>query len=143
LIRAAAVRELDDRQRHLYRRHRDGAAKTIVEGKLAIPPTSPSCPTAARTPCTWPTSSAIALSMRHRFGRRRAARAWRHARLSDRHFDRPQARAAVELVLDDGREGDRKTGKLVATLNDFAAPVDALEMADGTLYVAELAAGTW
>jgi len=34
---------------------------------------------------------------------------------------------------------DRKTGKLVATLGDFAAPVDALEAADGTLYVAELA----
>lgn len=33
---------------------------------------------------------------------------------------------------------DRKTGKLVATLGDFAAPVDALEAADGTLYVAEL-----
>ncbi len=36
---------------------------------------------------------------------------------------------------------DRKTGKLVATLADFAAPVDALEAADGTLYVAELASG--
>jgi sugar lactone lactonase YvrE len=36
---------------------------------------------------------------------------------------------------------DRKTGKLVATLSDFAAPVDAVEMADGTLYVAELASG--
>jgi sugar lactone lactonase YvrE len=36
---------------------------------------------------------------------------------------------------------DRKTGKLVATLADFAAPVDAIEMADGTLYVAELASG--
>ena len=34
---------------------------------------------------------------------------------------------------------DRKTGKLVATLGDFAAPVDALETADGTIYVAELA----
>jgi len=34
---------------------------------------------------------------------------------------------------------DRKTGKLVASLADFAAPVDALEAADGTLYVAELA----
>jgi len=34
---------------------------------------------------------------------------------------------------------DRKTGKLVATYGDFAAPVDALETADGTLYVAELA----
>ena len=34
---------------------------------------------------------------------------------------------------------DRKTGKLVASLGDFAAPVDALEMADGTIYVAELA----
>src|SRR5882672_2010037 len=34
---------------------------------------------------------------------------------------------------------DRKTGKLVGTLGEFAAPVDALEMADGTLYVAELA----
>lgn len=34
---------------------------------------------------------------------------------------------------------DRKTGKLVATLGEFAAPVDALEMADGSLYVAELA----
>jgi sugar lactone lactonase YvrE len=34
---------------------------------------------------------------------------------------------------------DRKTGKLVATLGDFAAPVDALEMNDGTIYVAELA----
>ncbi|MFO1161728.1 MAG: hypothetical protein U1E60_23010 [Reyranellaceae bacterium] len=33
---------------------------------------------------------------------------------------------------------DRKTGKLVATLGDFAAPVDAVEAADGTLYVAEL-----
>ena len=36
---------------------------------------------------------------------------------------------------------DRKTGKLVATLGDFAAPVDALEAADGTIYVAELASG--
>ena len=36
---------------------------------------------------------------------------------------------------------DRKTGKLVATLSDFAAPVDALEAADGTVYVAELATG--
>jgi len=36
---------------------------------------------------------------------------------------------------------DRKSGKLVATLGDFAAPVDALEMADGTLYVAELGSG--
>jgi sugar lactone lactonase YvrE len=34
---------------------------------------------------------------------------------------------------------DRKTGKLVASFGEFAAPVDALEMADGTLYVAELA----
>lgn len=36
---------------------------------------------------------------------------------------------------------DRKTGRLVATLGDFAAPVDALEMADGTIYVAELGSG--
>ncbi len=36
---------------------------------------------------------------------------------------------------------DRKTGKLVATFQDFAAPVDALEETDGTLYVAELASG--
>jgi sugar lactone lactonase YvrE len=36
---------------------------------------------------------------------------------------------------------DRKTGKLVATLGEFNAPVDALEAADGTLYVAELATG--
>ncbi|HEY2873846.1 MAG TPA: hypothetical protein VGJ56_18115 [Reyranella sp.] len=36
---------------------------------------------------------------------------------------------------------DRKTDKLVATLSDFAAPVDAVEMADGTLYVAELGSG--
>lgn len=36
---------------------------------------------------------------------------------------------------------DRKTGKLVATVGDFAAPVDAVEMADGTMYVAELASG--
>lgn len=36
---------------------------------------------------------------------------------------------------------DRKTGKLVATLGEFSAPVDALEAADGTLYVAELATG--
>jgi outer membrane protein assembly factor BamB len=36
---------------------------------------------------------------------------------------------------------DRKTGKLVATLGDFAAPVDAIEAADGTIYVAELATG--
>ena len=36
---------------------------------------------------------------------------------------------------------DRKTGKLVATLTGFAAPVDALESADGSLYVAELASG--
>lgn len=34
---------------------------------------------------------------------------------------------------------DRKTNRLVATLGDFAAPIDALEVADGTLYVAELA----
>jgi len=36
---------------------------------------------------------------------------------------------------------DRKTGKLVATLNEFSAPVDALEANDGTLYVAELGSG--
>ena len=36
---------------------------------------------------------------------------------------------------------DRKTGKLVATLGDFAAPVDAIEAADGTIYVAELGSG--
>ena len=36
---------------------------------------------------------------------------------------------------------DRKTGRLVATLPDFAAPVDAVEMAEGTLYVAELGTG--
>ena len=36
---------------------------------------------------------------------------------------------------------DRKTGKLIATLGDFAAPVDAVEFADGTMYVAELASG--
>lgn len=36
---------------------------------------------------------------------------------------------------------DRKTGKLVATLTGFAAPVDALEAADGSIYVAELASG--
>lgn len=36
---------------------------------------------------------------------------------------------------------DRKTGKLVATLGDFTTPVDAVEMADGTIYVAELATG--
>jgi sugar lactone lactonase YvrE len=36
---------------------------------------------------------------------------------------------------------ERKTGKLVATLTGFAAPVDALEFADGSLYVAELASG--
>src|SRR5882757_1760072 len=36
---------------------------------------------------------------------------------------------------------DRKTGKLVATLADFAAPVDAIEVNDGTLYVAELGSG--
>ena len=36
---------------------------------------------------------------------------------------------------------DRKTGKLVATLADFTTPVDAIEAADGTIYVAELATG--
>jgi sugar lactone lactonase YvrE len=36
---------------------------------------------------------------------------------------------------------DRKTGKLVATLTEFAAPIDALENADGSIYVAELASG--
>jgi sugar lactone lactonase YvrE len=33
---------------------------------------------------------------------------------------------------------DRKTGRLVATLGDFASPADALETADGTIYVAEI-----
>lgn len=36
---------------------------------------------------------------------------------------------------------DRKTGRLTSTLAGFAAPVDALEGADGSLYVAELASG--
>ncbi len=36
---------------------------------------------------------------------------------------------------------DRKTGKVVATLGEFEAPVDALEAPDGTLYVAELGSG--
>ena len=36
---------------------------------------------------------------------------------------------------------DRRTGKLMATLGEFAAPVDAVEFADGTIYVAELASG--
>ncbi|HEY6981297.1 hypothetical protein [Reyranella sp.] len=36
---------------------------------------------------------------------------------------------------------DRKTGKLAASLGDFAQPVDAVEGNDGTLYVAELGSG--
>jgi sugar lactone lactonase YvrE len=36
---------------------------------------------------------------------------------------------------------DRKTGKLVATLTDFSAPADAVEAADGTLHVVEIATG--
>jgi sugar lactone lactonase YvrE len=36
---------------------------------------------------------------------------------------------------------DRKTNKLVASLGDFAAPVDAIEANDGTIYVAEMASG--
>jgi sugar lactone lactonase YvrE len=36
---------------------------------------------------------------------------------------------------------DRDTGKLVASLGDFTVPVDAIETADGTIYVAELATG--
>lgn len=36
---------------------------------------------------------------------------------------------------------DRKTNKLVATLGDFSAPMDAIETNDGTLYVAELGTG--
>jgi sugar lactone lactonase YvrE len=36
---------------------------------------------------------------------------------------------------------DRKTGKLVGTLGEFASPVDAVEAADGTLYVAENGSG--
>ncbi len=36
---------------------------------------------------------------------------------------------------------DRKTGKLVATMTGLAAPIDALEGADGSIYVAELASG--
>jgi len=36
---------------------------------------------------------------------------------------------------------DRKTGKLVATLGEFAAPIDAIETADGTIYVVELGTG--
>jgi|GEM_PF-237557 len=36
---------------------------------------------------------------------------------------------------------DRKTGKLVATLTGFAAPADAVEAADGTLHVVEIASG--
>lgn len=36
---------------------------------------------------------------------------------------------------------DRKTGKLASTLSDFESPVDAIEVNDGTLYVAELGSG--
>ncbi len=36
---------------------------------------------------------------------------------------------------------DRKTGKLVATLADFSVPMDAIEVADGSIYVAELGTG--
>lgn len=36
---------------------------------------------------------------------------------------------------------DRKTGKLIATMKDFAAPFDALEFEDGTVFVAEGASG--
>ena len=36
---------------------------------------------------------------------------------------------------------DRKTGKVVATLTDFSAPMDAVEGADGSIYVAELGSG--
>ena len=36
---------------------------------------------------------------------------------------------------------DRKTGKLAASLGDFAQPVDAVEGNDGTIYVAELGSG--
>jgi sugar lactone lactonase YvrE len=36
---------------------------------------------------------------------------------------------------------DRKTGKVVATLTDFSAPMDAIEGADGSIYVADLGSG--
>ena len=36
---------------------------------------------------------------------------------------------------------DRKSGKIVATLTDFSAPMDAVEGADGSIYVAELGSG--
>jgi sugar lactone lactonase YvrE len=36
---------------------------------------------------------------------------------------------------------DRKTGKVVATLGDFASPMDAIEGSDGSIYVAELGTG--
>jgi sugar lactone lactonase YvrE len=38
---------------------------------------------------------------------------------------------------------DRKTGKLVATLGDFAQPVDAIEGNDGSVYVAENGSGNF
>jgi sugar lactone lactonase YvrE len=36
---------------------------------------------------------------------------------------------------------DRKTGKLVATLDDFSSPIDAIETNDGSVFVIELATG--
>jgi sugar lactone lactonase YvrE len=36
---------------------------------------------------------------------------------------------------------DRKTGKLVQTLTEFSVPMDAIEGADGSIYVAELGTG--
>ena len=71
--------------------------------------------------------------------RRRAARAWRDACPSARPSIGPRHVLLTSWFSNTVEKVDRKTGKLVATLGDFAAPVDALEAADGTLYVAELA----
>ena len=117
-----------------------GAHRTIVEGKLAIP-----ADLAIVSENGKDTARRRRFQLPHgrrpdRRGARRDPRAWRDARLSARHLGRAQARVADQLVLQHRRERGRPQERQAGgSFGEFAAPVDALETADGTIYVAELA----
>ena len=134
------VRHLDDRQRHLPRRQAHRRRQDHRRGQAR----HPGRPRGRHRGRQGDGACGRRVQLSHgrrpeRRGDRRAARARRHPCLSDRHLGR--ARGTCCCRAGSPTPSRRSTARPASWWRrsaDFAAPVDALEAADGTIYVAEL-----